>query len=38
MQAIWEFMQSLWFLGGGAIVLIGLIGLFFYLRNKQSED
>jgi len=38
MAGIWEFMQSGWFLGGGAVVLIGLIGLFFYLRNKQSEE
>jgi hypothetical protein len=38
MQAIWEFMMSGWFLGGGAVVLVALIGLFFYLRNRQSED
>jgi LPXTG-motif cell wall-anchored protein len=37
-QSIWEFMQSWYFIGIMAVLLIALIGLFFFLRNRQSED
>jgi hypothetical protein len=33
-----EFFTSWWFIGIMAVLLIALIGLFFFLRNKQSED
>jgi LPXTG-motif cell wall-anchored protein len=38
MGAIWEFMQSWPFLIVMALLLVALIGLFFFLRNRQSED
>ncbi len=37
-QTIWDFMQSWPFLITMAVLLIALIGLFFFLRNRQSED
>jgi LPXTG-motif cell wall-anchored protein len=38
MGAIWEFMQSWTFIAIMAVLLLALIGLFFFLRNRQSED
>jgi LPXTG-motif cell wall-anchored protein len=38
MGAIWDFMQSWTFIGIMAVLLLALIGLFFFLRNRQSED
>jgi hypothetical protein len=33
-----EFMQEWWFLGLMAVILIALVGLFLFLRNKRPED
>jgi hypothetical protein len=33
-----EFMQSWTFIILMLVILIGLIGLFFYLRNQEQED
>jgi hypothetical protein len=38
MGAIWEFMQGWPFIITMAVILLALIGLFFFLRNRQSED
>jgi hypothetical protein len=32
------FMQEWWFMGLMVVALIGLVGLFFYLRNQRDED
>ena len=33
-----EFIGSFWFFALGALVLVGLGGLLYYLRNKREED
>jgi hypothetical protein len=33
-----QFYQEWWFMGLMAVILVGLIGLLFYLRNQRSED
>ncbi len=33
-----DFIGSFWFFAIGGIVLLGLIGLLFVLRNKRDED
>jgi len=33
-----EFMMQTWFLIAMLVVLIALIGLYFYLRNQPEED
>ena len=33
-----SFMQEWWFMGLMAVILIALIGVFFYLRNQRPED
>jgi hypothetical protein len=33
-----EFMTEMWFLGLMAVILVGLIGVLLYLRNKRPED
>jgi LPXTG-motif cell wall-anchored protein len=38
MQGIWDFVTSWTFMIIMAVLLIALIGLFFFLRNRQSED
>ena len=33
-----DFMSEWWFMGLMAVLLVGLIGLLLYLRNKRQED
>jgi hypothetical protein len=33
-----EWMTDWWFLGLMAVLLIALVGLFLFLRNKRPED
>jgi LPXTG-motif cell wall-anchored protein len=33
-----EFMLETWFMGLMGVLLLGLIGLFFYMRNQKDED
>jgi hypothetical protein len=33
-----DFMQEWWFLGLMAVLLVALIGLLLYLRNKPQDD
>lgn len=33
-----EFLQSWYFLGTMIVVLLGLIGVFIYMRNQRPED
>jgi hypothetical protein len=33
-----EFMQEWWFLGLMFVLLLGLVGLLLFLRNKRPED
>lgn len=33
-----EFMMETWFMGLMVLILLGLIGLMVFLRNKQSDD
>jgi LPXTG-motif cell wall-anchored protein len=33
-----DFMQEWWFLGLMAVLLLALIGLLLFLRNKRPED
>jgi LPXTG-motif cell wall-anchored protein len=35
---MWDFVTSWTFMIIMAVLLIALIGLFFFLRNRQSED
>jgi LPXTG-motif cell wall-anchored protein len=38
MNAVWDFVQSYTFMGICAVLLLALIGVFFYVRKQQSED
>jgi hypothetical protein len=33
-----DFMTEWWFLGLMTVILIGLVGLLLYLRNKRPDD
>ncbi len=37
-QTILDFVQSWTFMAIMGVLLLALIGLFFFLRNRQSED
>jgi LPXTG-motif cell wall-anchored protein len=37
-QTILDFVQSYTFMAIMAVLLAALVGLFFFLRNRQSED
>jgi hypothetical protein len=38
MDAVWNFVTSWTFMIICGVLLVALIGLFFFLRNRQSED
>jgi hypothetical protein len=38
MDAFWEIITSWYFMGGAILVLIILIGVFFFLRSRRPED
>ena len=38
MQAILDFMSNTWFIVSMIVILLALIGLFFFMRSRQSED
>jgi LPXTG-motif cell wall-anchored protein len=38
MQAILDFMSNTWFIVAMVVILLALIGLFFFMRSRQSED
>jgi len=35
---MWEFLTGYTFMGIMAVLLVALIGVFFYVRRQQSED
>jgi hypothetical protein len=35
---MWEFLTSYYFMGIMAVLLVALIGVFFYVRRQQSEE
>jgi len=37
-DSIVTFTTSYWFMGTMAVLLLALIGVFFYVRKQQSED
>jgi LPXTG-motif cell wall-anchored protein len=38
MQTILDFMSNTWFIVAMIVILLALIGLFFFMRSRQSED
>ncbi len=38
MDAILDFLQNTWTMVGMGVVLVALIGLLFFIRNRRTED